>query len=135
MADAVHRNFLLFHNLQKCRLCLGRSPVNLICQKQVAHHASRLILKCSAVFFVHGKSSQIRRHDVRRKLYAVLRQRHGVCQCHGKRCLTHTGDIVQQNMSSCQNCRYRFQNTVVFSNYRLLYFLNDYICGCLILIV
>ena len=74
--NPIHRHLLLLHHLQKRRLRLRRCPVDLIRQQKSSHRCSRLILKRTCLFFIHGKSCDIRRKHIRRKLNPVFLQPH-----------------------------------------------------------
>src|SRR5580700_4149594 len=64
----VDRNLPLFHHLEKGRLCLGRRPVDLVDQNNIAEYGPRFELKAAFPGIEHGSTDDVTGHQVRRKL-------------------------------------------------------------------
>ena len=93
-ADTIHGYLAFLHNFEQSRLCLWRSPVDLICQKQITHNCSRIIHKFSCILLIHIKSKNVCRHDIRRELYSVIFQAHDLGKSDCQSCLTDTRHIL-----------------------------------------
>ena len=100
MADTVHRHLPFLHSFQKGRLGTGGSPVQLVCQKQVAQHRTGAVYKPACLLIRHAVAGHIRGQHIRVKLHPVLLQTHGSGkgQRHGG--LAHPGNILHQNVST-----------------------------------
>ena len=99
MGDTIYGHLTFLHDLQKCRLGFTRSTVDLICQQQIRHNHTRLIVKSTGRLVVHRESNDIRRHNIRRKLHTLILHAHnhraGNRQCG----FSDTRYIIQQNVS------------------------------------
>ena len=127
MCNSIYCYISLFHRLQKRRLCLWGSTVNLICQKQIAHNCTFLILKTSEFLPIKRESCNICRKNIRSKLDTVLFQIKYLRKCKRKARLSDSRNIFHQNMASCKNCFHDFLHTFIFSNNHMLYGINRFL--------
>ena len=68
MCLSVHSDRMLLHHFQKCRLCLRRSTVDLICQKQLTVCRTVTVFKTVGLPVKHRKTCNIGRQRIRGKL-------------------------------------------------------------------
>ena len=92
------RHLPLLHYLQKRGLRLGRRPVQLVSQQQIAEYASLLIDKPLLISPVNGKSGQIGGQDIRRKLNPAVFKLHSPGKGQRQRSLSHSRNILQEDM-------------------------------------
>ena len=104
MAFSVDRHLFFFHHFQKCGLGLARGPVDLVCQQQATlQHRSLLIEEGPASPVVHGKTGDIRRHDVRRELNPLVRQPQDLAERQRQRGLADARHVLQQDVALRQD--------------------------------
>ena len=104
MAFSVDRHLFFFHHFQKCGLRLARGPVDLVCQQQATlQYRPLLIAKFSASPIIHGKTGDIRRHDIRRKLDPPVRQSQRFAERQRQRGLADARHVLQQDIALCQD--------------------------------
>ena len=98
MCHTIHGHLSFFHNLQQRRLGLTGRTVDLICQQEVGHNYTRFVIKPAGCLVIHGKSNDIRRHNIRCKLHTLILYPHDhrarQCQCG----LTGSRHIIQKDM-------------------------------------
>ena len=126
MGHTVHGDLALLHSLQQGRLSAAGSPVQLVCQKQVAQHRAGLILHGAGGLVVNGKTGDVRGHHVGGELHPVIFQAQslGKGQSHGG--LTYAGDVLQQDVAPGQNGKQHFGEHVIFAHHRFLYLAQNF---------
>ena len=128
MAHTVHRDLPLLHSFQQSGLGAAGGPVELVSQKEVAHHRAGLVLHLARVLVIEGEAGDIRRHHIRRKLHPgeAQVQRLGKGQRQGG--LAHAGDILQQDMAPGQDGRQNLDQDAVLAD-NGLFDLPDHLGG------
>ena len=121
MDCSVHCHLPLLHCLQKSRLCTAGGPVDLIRQHDIRiGDRSRHVYKGSCLLLIHGKPNYVAGQDIRRKLDACIFQSQRLGKCHRQCRFSYSWNIIQQNMSICQNRHQHFCYDSFLSN-------NDFI--------
>ena len=103
----VHGDLPLLHRLQQRGLCFAGGAVDFVAQ-QAGWRASptpSMIDELTALRLIHRKADDIRRHHVRRELYAAVTQIDGAGERHGQRGFAHAGHVVQQDVPFGQHAR------------------------------
>ena len=121
----VHGHLAFFHRLQQSGLGFAGSSVDLIPQQQIYPDQSPgLVHKGPAFPVIHGKTHEIGRQDIRRKLHPAERKPDGPAQRHRQRGFADPGHIIQQNMPlRQQGCQDLFDHFPLAGN-DLLHFRN-----------
>ena len=112
----VDRDLALLHRLQQGGLGAAVGPVQLVRQEEVAEHSALLIAHLAAVFIVDGKARDVRGQHVRRKLDTVIVQAKcfGEGHCHGG--LSHTGNVLHQNVAACDHRQQHLDQHIVLAD-------------------
>ena len=101
----VHSDLPLFHDLEKGRLGLGRRPVDLVDQYDIAEDRPVLELEIAVPGIEHGSADDIAGHQVRGELDARKSNGDDPAQQFGGQRLGDAGDPFDQDMSIRQDPR------------------------------
>ena len=123
--DPVYGDAALLHHLQQGRLGLGGGAVDLVGQKEIADRRAGLVLKIAQLLVVDGEAGDVRRHDVGGKLHAVVVQREGLGEGHGQGGLAHAGDVVEEDVTLCQQGHEDLGGDVVLADHCFFDFRKD----------
>ena len=125
ICHSIHSHMSLLHNLEKCRLCLWRCSVYLICEEQIAHNSTRSVHKLICRLIVHRKSRYISRKDIRCKLDSLVLEPHCICKCKSHRRLADSRYIVHENVTACDYRRHYLGNTHILAYDDLLHLIYN----------
>ena len=122
----VHGDLPLLHRFQQRGLRFAGGTVDLVAQKQVGARRRALVIdELPALRLIHRKADDIRRHHVRRELYAAVAQIDGAGERHGQRGFAHAGHVVQQNVPFGQQRGEDMLDDPALAAHGLLHFEND----------
>ena len=101
----VDGHLSLFHAFQQAGLSPGRSPVDLVRQKDVGENRPLLEFEFIGLPIVHVQAGDIRRQHIRRELYPPEGQAQAGSQSPGQPGLPRAGHILQEHMTVGQHGR------------------------------
>ena len=110
----LHGHLPLFHGFEQRTLGLRCGTVDLIGQHDVGKNRAGMKLEATAVAIVDGNAKDVGRQEVTGKLNTLIVQ----TECRGERMrqggLTHTGQILDQQVPASQQAGQRQAQLVLF---------------------
>ena len=126
MRDTIDGYRAFFHDLQQRGLRFAGGAVDFVAQKQVGVRRRALVIdELTALRLIHRKADDIRRHHVRRELYAAVAQIDGAGERHGQRGFAHAGHVVQQDVPFGQQRGEDMLDDPALAAHGLFHFEND----------
>ena len=101
---AVDCDLVLLHRFEQRGLRLAGGTVDLIRQQQIRHDRAGLIDEFVRLFVIDREADDVRRHGVRRKLYAARLKPKDLCKGHGCCGLADARHVLHENVALRQNC-------------------------------
>ncbi len=103
----VQRDLVLVHRLEEARLGLGRGPVDLVREDDVAEERARLEDELPGLPVVDGDAEDVGRQQVRCELDALEADPEGLGQSVRQRRLAHPGHVLDQEVPPGQQPDHR----------------------------
>ena len=96
------RHLPLLHHLEEGGLHLGRSPIDLVGEQEVAEHRPELGVELVLAGAVHPRADEVGRHEIRRELHPLEPPAEHFGDGLDGQCLRQAGDALDQEMPTCQ---------------------------------